>query len=238
MNPKCKVYAHFRSRGNNPPDPPTLAFLEKSKGNPEKARVFLFAEILKSLEKKGKTHQKSKENRKTKKARKSKKAGIGGSGPDPPILAFFDFLAFLCVFPIFLAFLCVFPLFSKDFRGSAKRKTLAFLGKSPCFFFIFQKSKDWRVRELRGRSRKRAVLANVPSIRLLVLGNIRMYLRSVFWCRETSDCSLVPFFGTGEHLPKPPFWKPPCLANPQFVRNGKTEKQPKHKSRVNKPPFS
>ena len=53
--------------------------------------------------------------------------------PDPPILAFFDFLAFFC-YPIFLAFLCVFPLFSKDFRGSAKRKTLAFLGKSPCFF--------------------------------------------------------------------------------------------------------
>ena len=46
-------------------------------------------------------------------------------------------------FPIFLAFLGVFPLFSKDFRGSAKRKTLAFLGKNPCFF---QKSKDWRVR--------------------------------------------------------------------------------------------
>ena len=38
-----------------------------------------------------------------------------------------------------------FPLFSKDFRGSAKRKTLAFLGKSPCFF---QKNKDWRVRVL------------------------------------------------------------------------------------------
>ena len=36
-------------------------------------------------------------------------------------------------FPCF--FLCVFPLFSKDFRGSAKRKTLAFLGENPCFFF-------------------------------------------------------------------------------------------------------
>ena len=44
-------------------------------------------------------------------------------------------------FPCF--FLCAFPLFSKDFRGSAKRTTLAFLGKNPCFF---QKSKDWRVR--------------------------------------------------------------------------------------------
>ena len=46
---------------------------------------------------------------------------------------------------LFLAFSCVFPLFSKDFRGSAKRKTLAFLGENPCFF---QKSKDWRVREI------------------------------------------------------------------------------------------
>ena len=43
-----------------------LLFWKKSKGNPEKkTRVFLFAETLKSLEKKGKTHQKSKENRKT-----------------------------------------------------------------------------------------------------------------------------------------------------------------------------
>ena len=51
---------------------PTLAFLEK-------ARVFLFAEPLKSLEKRGKTHKKSKIG-KRKKARKSKKARIGGSG--------------------------------------------------------------------------------------------------------------------------------------------------------------
>ena len=40
----------------------------------------------------------------------------------------------MCVFP---------PLFSKDFRGSAKRETLAFLGKKP---LLFQKSKEWRVR--------------------------------------------------------------------------------------------
>ena len=31
------------------------------------------------------------------------------------------------------------------FRGSVKRKTLAFLGKNPCFFFS-RKSKDWRGR--------------------------------------------------------------------------------------------
>ena len=52
-------------------------------------------------------------------------------------------ISLLFSFSDFLAFSCVFPSFSKDFRGSAKRKTLACLGKNPCFF---QKSKVWRVR--------------------------------------------------------------------------------------------
>ena len=53
--------------------------------------------------------------------------------PDPPILAFFDFLAFfVCRFS--LLFRCVFPFFSKDFRISAKRKTLAFFRGFPSFF--------------------------------------------------------------------------------------------------------
>ena len=44
-------------------------------------------------------------------------------------------ISLLFSFPIFLAFfLCVFPLFSKNFRGSAKRKTLAFLGGKPLLF--------------------------------------------------------------------------------------------------------
>ena len=37
--------------------------------------------------------------------------------------------------------------------------------------------------ETKGRFRKRVVLANVPSFRFLVPGNIRMYPRSGFWCR-------------------------------------------------------
>ena len=53
--------------------------------------------------------------------------------PDPFFLAFFDSLAFFC-FPISLAFLCVCPFFSKDFRGSVKRKNLAFFRGFPCFF--------------------------------------------------------------------------------------------------------
>ena len=57
----------------------TLAFLKKARETPKKKRVFLFAEPLKSLEKK-ENAQKSKGNRKTKKARQSKKARIGGSG--------------------------------------------------------------------------------------------------------------------------------------------------------------
>ena len=38
----------------------------------------------------------------------------------------------------------VFPFFSKDFRGSAKRKALVFFGVS--LFFFAKKSKGWRVR--------------------------------------------------------------------------------------------
>ena len=54
----------------NYPDPPTLAFLGgggESKGNPEKASGFLFAEPLKSLEKEGKTHKKARKIGKRKK---------------------------------------------------------------------------------------------------------------------------------------------------------------------------
>ena len=54
------------------PDPPTLAFMEKARGFPQKARVFLFAEPLKSLEKEGKrTKKKARKIGKQKKARKS-----------------------------------------------------------------------------------------------------------------------------------------------------------------------
>ena len=50
--------------------------------------------------------------------------------PDTPILAFFDFLAFFR-FPNDLACFCVFLLFVQGSLGvSAKRKTLAMLGKN------------------------------------------------------------------------------------------------------------
>ena len=46
-------------------------------------------------------------------------------------------------------------------------------------------------------------------------GNIRMYGRSGFGTETTSECTLVPFFGTGEHPPKPPLWKPPFCQPPK-----------------------
>ena len=60
-------------------------------------------------------------------------------------------------------------------------------------------------KETKLRFRKRAVLANVPSFRFLVPGNIRMYLRS-------------SFFGAGEHPPKPPLWEPPFCKPPKRCR--------------------
>ena len=57
-------------------------FFGKSKGfSPKKARAFLLAEPLKSLEKRGKTHKKKQgKSENKKKTRKSKKTRIGGSG--------------------------------------------------------------------------------------------------------------------------------------------------------------
>ena len=64
------------------------------------------------------------------------------SGPWPSNPCFFRFPCFFC-FPIFLAFLGSFSFFSKDLRGSAKRRTLALFRVSLAFF---QKSKGLRVR--------------------------------------------------------------------------------------------
>ena len=65
--------------------------------------------------------------------------------PDPPILGLFDFLA-VSVFRFSLLFCGVFPFFSKDFRGSAKRRALAFFGVSLAFFSKKQglEGQGWR----------------------------------------------------------------------------------------------
>ena len=69
--------------------------------------------------------------------------------------------------------------------------------------------------EIKGRFRKRVVLANVPSFRFSFRGiNMRTYPRSGFRSRGTSECTLVRVFVQGEHPPKPPFWKPPFV-NPR-----------------------
>ena len=45
------------------------------------------------------------------------------------------------------------------------------------------------------------------------------YPRSGFRHRGTSVCALVLVFGTGEHPPKPPFWKPPfCQARKKSTK--------------------
>ena len=70
--------------GINPPDLPFLASFGKSKENhPKKQGIFLHAEPLNSLGKKGKTLKKARKFLATKKARKSKKKQLrkGRSGP-------------------------------------------------------------------------------------------------------------------------------------------------------------
>ena len=69
------------------PDPPTLAFLKKSKGNTEKSKGFSLRGTPKILGKARKSTEKSKGNRKK---RESKKARIGGSGM---ILSWQSFIA-------------------------------------------------------------------------------------------------------------------------------------------------
>ena len=78
----CKRPLRSQWSGTNYPDPPILAFLEKkSKGfaSPKK-QGFFFAEPLKSLEKRGKTHKKARKIRKQKKQGKPKKQGLEGQG--------------------------------------------------------------------------------------------------------------------------------------------------------------
>ena len=69
----------------------------------------------------------------------------------------------------------------------------------------------------KGRFRRRVVLANVPSFRSLVPGNIRMYLRSVFWYQGTSECALVPSFVPGNIRQNHPFGKPPFCEPPNLI---------------------
>ena len=65
--------------------------------------------------------------------------------------------------------------------------------------------------EIKGRLRKRVVLANVPSFRFSFRGSMRTYPRSGFHSGGTSECTLVPVFVPGEHPPKPPFWETTLL---------------------------
>ena len=81
--------------------------------------------------------------------------------PDPPILAFFDFLAFF-VFRIPLLFCAFFLPFPRLLGVPRREKPLLFFFFRifPCFF---QKSKGWRVRVINGenQARKRHININV-----------------------------------------------------------------------------
>ena len=57
-----------------------LAFLEKARVFPPKKKVFVFAEPLTSLEKRGKTHKKAREIGKRKKQGNRRKQGLEGQG--------------------------------------------------------------------------------------------------------------------------------------------------------------
>ena len=69
-------------------------------------------------------------------------------------------------------------------------------------------------------------MANVPSFRFSLRGNMRTYPRSDFRSGGTSECTLVPVFVLGEHPPKPPFWKT-TLCQP--LKKSGPKKQPKHR---------
>ena len=64
----------------------SLLFWKKQGFSPKKARVFLFAEPLKSFEKRGKTHKKARKIGKRKKQGNRKKQGLEGQGLGLPSL--------------------------------------------------------------------------------------------------------------------------------------------------------
>ena len=68
---------------------------------------------------------------------------------------------------------------------------------------------------------KRVALRNVPSFRLLGSKNIKNHSFPLpgWHCRQKKLCG--GNFGTGEHLPKPPFWKPPFCEPPILVQLNK-----------------
>ena len=71
-------------------------------------------------------------------------------------LFFSTSLFFFSVFPCF--FVRVFPFFSKDFRGSAKRKPVFFWW---VFLAVFTESKGWRVRVRRAPKKSESQIAAI-----------------------------------------------------------------------------
>ena len=118
------------------------------------------------------------------------------------------------------------PIGVMSFTSIAPEKPRTMSWQNGCFHeFLYRVIPLMLREETKGRFRKRAVLANVPSFRFFVPGNICMYPRSGFWYRGTSEYTLLPVCGTGEHPPKPPFWKPP-FCEPPNVCGGMCPERP------------
>ena len=106
---------------------------KKTRETPKNLRVFLFAEALYSLEKKGKTHKKKQGKSENKKKRKSKKARVGGSGKTSLFQTYerrrklFTLIPANLVFQACISFYRCFETF-----GPPRREILVYTGMLPC----------------------------------------------------------------------------------------------------------
>ena len=76
----------------------------------------------------------------------SENSNFGGpeNHPDPPILAFFDFLTFFSFLAFFLAIFVCFCLLFLGFEGFGRKRSPFFFGGS--LLFLAKQGKDWRIR--------------------------------------------------------------------------------------------
>ena len=98
-----------------------------------------------------------------------------------------------------------FPGLPRRFPGLPRRSALSLGSLTPLILvnpLQRQKSRE----PIKGWFRRRAVLANVPS---WYRGASECTLVSLIVAREHPNVPLFRLWGSREHPPKPPFWKPP-----------------------------
>ena len=142
--------------GRGPLTPPALASLEKSKGTPEKARIFLFAEPLKSLGKEKEKNRPPKkqgesESKKNKEIEKSKHWRVRVNAE-------------------------IFPQRSAKFPQLSAESPHPFLAQSNVFFANFRELSA----EFPRTFRKKKLFANDPIHELLTFANPRLLNFSTF----------------------------------------------------------